>query len=101
MHLDENLILHLEKLTRLELDAEARQKLLTDLNHMLKLVEQMNRLDTTRVEPLAWVNAGASRLREDLVSAQSSREEALQNAPDSDGHYFRTPKVIHHKGGAA
>jgi aspartyl-tRNA(Asn)/glutamyl-tRNA(Gln) amidotransferase subunit C len=94
MHLDENLILRLEALTRLELDAQARQALLHDLNHMLELVEQMNSLDTKCVEPLAWVNADACRLREDEVGGQSSREEALRNAPDTDGQFFRTPKVI-------
>ena len=100
MHLDENLILHLEKLTRLELDAEARQKLLNDLNHILGLVEQMNRLDTDGVEPLAWVNIAASSLREDEISGQCIRKDALRNAPDSDGQYFRTPKVIRQKGEA-
>ncbi len=96
MHLDENLILRLEALTRLELDAQARQALLHDLNRMLELVEQMNRLDTTGVEPLAWMNAEACRLREDEVRGQSSREEALRDAPDTDGQFFRTPKVMDH-----
>lgn len=100
MHLDENLILHLEKLTRLELDAEARLRLLNDLNHILELVEQMNRLDTDSVEPLAWVNTAASSLREDVISGQCSRDEALRNAPDTDGQYFRTPKVIQQRGDA-
>lgn len=94
MHLDENLILRLEALTRLELDAEARKPLLHDLNRMLELVEQMNQLDTNGVEPLAWVNTAACRLREDEVSGQSSLEEALRDAPDTDGQFFRTPKVM-------
>jgi aspartyl-tRNA(Asn)/glutamyl-tRNA(Gln) amidotransferase subunit C len=33
-------------------------------------------------------------LREDEVKGSISREEALQNAPDTDGTFFKVPKVI-------
>jgi aspartyl-tRNA(Asn)/glutamyl-tRNA(Gln) amidotransferase subunit C len=33
-------------------------------------------------------------LREDIVEGSISREEALQNAPDADGTFFKVPKVI-------
>ena len=94
MQIDEKLIFRLEQLAKLELDAEERKKLLHDLNHILDLVEQMNDLDTTGVEPLAWVNTGRNHLREDAIAGQVSREEALRSAPDTDGRFFKVPKVI-------
>ncbi len=94
MQIDENLIFRLEQLAKLELDDEERTKLLHDLNHILELVEQMNGLDTTGVEPLAWVNTGHSHLREDEISGQSDRKDALRSAPDTDGRFFKVPKVI-------
>jgi aspartyl-tRNA(Asn)/glutamyl-tRNA(Gln) amidotransferase subunit C len=33
-------------------------------------------------------------LRDDVVKGSISREEALSNAPDTDGIYFKVPKVI-------
>jgi aspartyl-tRNA(Asn)/glutamyl-tRNA(Gln) amidotransferase subunit C len=33
-------------------------------------------------------------LREDEVKGCISRAEALQNAPDTDGTFFKVPKVI-------
>lgn len=94
MQIDENLIFRLEQLAKLELDDEERTKLLHDLNHILELVEQMNGLDTTGVEPLTWVNTGRNHLREDEISGQSNREDALRSAPDTDGRFFKVPKVI-------
>jgi aspartyl-tRNA(Asn)/glutamyl-tRNA(Gln) amidotransferase subunit C len=33
-------------------------------------------------------------LRDDVVQGSVSREEGLKNAPDTDGTFFRVPKVI-------
>ena len=45
MQIEETLIFRLEQLAKLELDAEERAGLMSDLNHILTLVEQMNQLD--------------------------------------------------------
>ncbi len=94
MQIDENLIFRLESLAKLELDQAERNKLLHDLNHILELVEQMNRLDTAGVEPLAYLNTGANRMREDAVCGQVGPEAALRSAPDTEGNFFKVPKVI-------
>lgn len=94
MQIEETLIFRLEQLAKLELDAEERAGLMSDLNHILALVEQMNQLDTSQVEPLAHVNAGQNRLREDAVGNPIAHEDALRSAPDSDGQFFKVPKVI-------
>lgn len=94
MTIDEKLISRLEHLARLELSAEERTRLTKDLNNILKMVEKMEELDTTNVEPLIYVNDEVNVLREDNIANQVSREEALHNAPKQDGVYFRVPKVI-------
>ena len=58
------------------------------------MVEKLNDLDVEGVEPLVYLNDAINRMREDQVANQVSREEALQNAPDQDGTFFRVPKVI-------
>lgn len=94
MKIDEKLISRLEHLARLELSADEKASLMKDLNNILTMVEKMEELDTTGVEPLVYVNAEANELRADEIDNQVSREAALRNAPKSDGTYFRVPKVI-------
>lgn len=94
MNIDDRLISRLEQLARLELSVEERHRLTDDLNNILTMVEKLQALDTTGVEPLVYVNEEVNVLREDQVSNQTSREEALKNAPKSDGAYFRVPKVV-------
>ncbi|HMO38978.1 MAG TPA: Asp-tRNA(Asn)/Glu-tRNA(Gln) amidotransferase subunit GatC [Saprospiraceae bacterium] len=92
--IDENLISRLEELARLELSPEEKKALLHELQNILALVEKMEELDTTGVEPLIYINENLSALREDVIAHQVSREDALRNAPDSDGTFFKVPKVI-------
>lgn len=95
MKIDQQLISRLEQLTRLELTEAEKLRLEGDLNNILAMVERLQSLDTTGVEPLAYINdEGENTWREDEVQNQADREEALKNAPDRDEHYFRTLKVI-------
>jgi aspartyl-tRNA(Asn)/glutamyl-tRNA(Gln) amidotransferase subunit C len=94
MKIDKKLILKLEKLSRLELSEKEREQIQKDLNNILKMVEKLEELDTDDVEPLLHVSDGENVLRQDEIKNQLSKEEALSNSPDSDGDYFKVPKVI-------
>lgn len=94
MQIDKLLISRLEELARLELSAEERESLRQDLNRILQMVEKLQELDLEEVEPLVHVGDEVNLWRRDVVQGQVSREAALRNAPDSDGVFFRVPKVI-------
>ena len=94
MQIDKDLILKLEKLSKLELSEQERIKIQGDLNNILKMVEKLDELDLQNIEPLLHVSEGEIVLRKDEIENQVSREEALKNAPNSDGQYFKVPKVI-------
>jgi aspartyl-tRNA(Asn)/glutamyl-tRNA(Gln) amidotransferase subunit C len=94
MTVDRNLILKLENLAKLELSEMERSKLTSDLNNILSMVEKLQELDTTGVEPLVYINEEVNRLRDDVISNQVSQSAALSNSPDQDGTYFRVPKVL-------
>jgi aspartyl-tRNA(Asn)/glutamyl-tRNA(Gln) amidotransferase subunit C len=94
MNVDRALILKLENLSRLELSEVERDKLAGSLNDILKMVDKLNELNTAGVEPLVYINEDSSILREDVVKNQVSRQDALKNAPDHNGTYFKVPKVI-------
>jgi aspartyl-tRNA(Asn)/glutamyl-tRNA(Gln) amidotransferase subunit C len=94
MKIDDALILRLENLARLELSTAERTKMQGSLTNILTMVEQLNGLDTEGVEPLVYINEDVNVWREDVVNHQLDRQDALKNAPDSDGTFFKVPKVI-------
>lgn len=94
MHIDNDLISHLEKLARLKLQADERDRLRQDLDRMLAMVEKIQELDLESTPPLRHLQASGPPLRPDTVSGQVSRAAALSNSPDSDDQFFRVPKVI-------
>ncbi len=89
-------------LANLELSPEELPRLANDLNAILGYVEQLNELDTTYVLPMAQVSevlgiqpslAGES-LRADQVRPSLDRGAVMAEAPETDGRFFKVPKVI-------
>jgi aspartyl-tRNA(Asn)/glutamyl-tRNA(Gln) amidotransferase subunit C len=97
-------------LANLELSEAERARMVRDLNSILGHINRLNELDTTNVEPMAQVSDrhgvessknGSERfayaIREDELEGlreSLTQEVALANSPDSDGTFFKVPKVI-------
>ena len=86
-------------LAHLELTPDETQGMLHDLNAILDHVAQLNELDTSSVAPLAQVSEldGAARersLRDDVVLPSLDRAVVMREAPETDGVFFKVPKVI-------
>jgi len=94
MHLDRNLLLRIEHLARLQLSEAAREATLEDMNKILGMVEKLNEPDTENVEPLVYINEEANELREDVVEDWHHRDVAFKNAPQSDGTFFKVPRMM-------
>ena len=94
MQVDTKLVSHLAHLSRLNVAPEKMDKLVSDMQDLVVFVEQLNALDTTGTEPLMHMGDSVNVLRTDQVNGSISREAALLNAPDSDGVFFKVPKVI-------
>jgi aspartyl-tRNA(Asn)/glutamyl-tRNA(Gln) amidotransferase subunit C len=69
-----------------------------DLNAILAYVAELNELDTTGVGPLAQVtelmDVGGGALRGDVVVPSLDRARVMAEAPDTNGVFFKVPKVI-------
>ena len=110
MKVTERDVAHVADLANLELTEAERAVLLRDLNSILDYIDRLNQLDTTEVPPMAEVSdrygidqskAGSERFayasREDVLEGLRKslpHDVALQNAPPSDGTFFKVPKVI-------
>jgi len=94
MEVNDALIDNLSNLARLEFSKEEKEDIKKDLRRMIEFVEKLGELDTTGVAPLLHMSPAINVLREDIPEGSVSREEALANAPATDGTYFKVPKVI-------
>ena len=95
------------ELANLDLAADEKPRMQRDLSAMLEYVAQLNELDTSGVEPMAQIGEllserqatvvdsgdGAS-LRADALRPSLDRATVMQQAPETDGTFFKTPKVI-------
>jgi aspartyl-tRNA(Asn)/glutamyl-tRNA(Gln) amidotransferase subunit C len=95
-------VLHVAELANLELTADEVPRMQRDLNAVLGYIAQLNELDTAGVEPMAQVGqmlGGAAQeqgetLRADAVRPSLDRAAVMASAPETDGRFFKVPKVI-------
>jgi len=94
MIITDKLLDKIAHLAQLEVEDNERESLKNDMNAILKWVDKLKEIDTVGVEPLVYMSSEINNVREDVVNNQLLKEEALKNAPDADGDFFRVPKVI-------
>ncbi len=84
----------LANLSQLQFNDEEKLALKSDLEKMIGFINQLEKVDTTGVEPLQHISDAVNVLREDELKGSITREEALLNAPSKDNQFFKVPKVI-------
>jgi aspartyl-tRNA(Asn)/glutamyl-tRNA(Gln) amidotransferase subunit C len=88
-------VLYLAQLSRLELANSEIDGLQTDISNILGYVEQLNKLDTTGVEPTYQVTGLSNVWRDDrVIDYGISREELLALAPEVANFQVKVPKVL-------
>ena len=81
-------------LARLAIDESSRVRLAGQLENILKYVNKLQSVNTEGVEPMAHALPLHNVLREDVVGPSLPLEKVLQNAPDTDGPFFKVPKIL-------
>jgi aspartyl-tRNA(Asn)/glutamyl-tRNA(Gln) amidotransferase subunit C len=104
MTVSEKDVARVAELANLELTRDESSRMLHDLNSILDYVVQLNELDTTSVEPMAQVgerlqewkrsDQPGCELRADDLRPSLDRSQILACAPETDGVFFKVPKVI-------
>ena len=64
------------------------------LNSILGLIDQMQAVDTSGIEPLAHPLEASQRLRADVVTERNNRETYQAIAPAVEKGLYLVPKVI-------
>lgn len=95
-------VLRVAELANLDLTADEVPRMQRDLNAILGHIAQLNELDTAGVPAMAQVGemlgaapekTGAT-LRADELRPSLDRKAVMAAAPESDGRFFKVPKVI-------
>jgi aspartyl-tRNA(Asn)/glutamyl-tRNA(Gln) amidotransferase subunit C len=98
MELHPNDLKRIARLARIAVSDGEAPALAAKLNGIFGLIDQLQAVDTTGIEPLAHpldvVEALSQRLREDRVTETDEREANMAGAPAQENGLFLVPKVI-------
>ena len=64
------------------------------MTSIFKFIEQLNELNTDKVEPLSSILNTPLRAREDQRNDGKIRNKILENSPKKNEEFFVVPKVI-------
>ena len=85
---------HVANLARLELREDEEARMTEQMNDILDYMEKLNELDTSDIPATTHAIQQQNVFRADAVRDSLDREEAVSNAPQSDGVSFIVPKII-------
>ena len=94
MSLDLDQVRRIAHLARIEISDEEAQHTLAQLTDIFAMIERMQAVDTTGIEPMADPLGGTARLRDDVVTEGDQRPAIMINAPEELGGLFIVPRVV-------
>ena len=90
-----NLAQNVAKLARIDLPDDKAEAVQEDLEKVLNYVQQLEAVELPDdIEPFFGATELVNAVREDQVRHSMDRETILENAPDSDGEFYRVPPVF-------
>ena len=94
MKVDNKLIQNLASLSKLDFNESDFQKIKVDLETIFEFVKILEEVNTDNIEPLIYMSDETNVIRNDEVTTQVSKTDALKNAPSKNSDYFKVPTVL-------
>jgi aspartyl-tRNA(Asn)/glutamyl-tRNA(Gln) amidotransferase subunit C len=94
MAIERQQVEQLARLARIALDESTLARTTSSLGDVLTLIDQLQAVDTSSVEPMAHPLDAIQRLRLDVVTEPDQRTALQANAPAVQDGLFLVPKVI-------
>lgn len=94
MSLDRSDVERIAHLARLQMNESEVPAYTETLSNILGLIDEMQQIDTSGVEPLAHPLDAVQRLRADEITEVNQREKLQAVAPATENGLFLVPKVI-------
>ena len=94
MAIDRKAVDHVARLARLDLSEEERERMQTELSHIIEHAERVQALDLDGVEPTSHAIPLRNVMRPDEARPSLSPSDALANAPESEAGRFKVPRIL-------
>lgn len=94
MSIDKNTVGKIARLARIKVTEEEKEVLTGELSSILKMIEELNAVDTEGVEPMTSVVQMQMHARADEVTDGAMVDKILANAPEQTAGFFVVPKVV-------
>ena len=94
MKISEEILNNISSLSKIRIDEKIKSDLVKDLESILEMVEEMNKIDTSGIEPMSHPLEEADNLRKDIATKEIKRDEYQKSAPQTDDGFYLTPKVV-------
>jgi aspartyl-tRNA(Asn)/glutamyl-tRNA(Gln) amidotransferase subunit C len=87
-------IIKISDLAKIDIKDDQIDDILTSLEKILNLVDEMNSVDTDSVTPMSHPLNLKQELRKDTVEVSNERELFQKNNKYTDNGYYIVPKII-------
>ncbi len=94
MQLSKDQVKKVAKLANLSLTEEEEEVYAKQLSAVLDYIDQLNKVDTSGVEPIYNTSSNNNITQEDIPSKSLTQEEALQNSNNTKNGFFVTKGVF-------
>lgn len=91
-------ILRVANLAKLAFEPEHLDAFAEEFSSIITLVEDLQEVDTTGVEPTYHGNANLNVFRDDVTHLETKREDFLENVKTSKDGYIQVPAIIESEG---
>jgi len=92
--IDTDMVKHVANLVRLGISDEEAEKFSPQFTSIIEYFNMLNEVNTENIPPASDITNNTNVLREDVAKTSMSREEFLNNAPQSERGYVKVPTVL-------
>lgn len=94
MSLSRDQVKHVAKLANLPLSETEEELYSKQLSKILDYVEQLNKVNTSGIDPIYNISGNTNITQKDLVSKSLTQDDALKNASNKKDGFFVTKGVF-------
>jgi len=87
-------IAYISSLSKLKMEDAEMDNYTRQISEILEMIQQLEKVDTHDIEPMAHPLNMKQRLRQDLVTEENRRELYQKNAVVFEEGFYKVPKVI-------
>jgi aspartyl-tRNA(Asn)/glutamyl-tRNA(Gln) amidotransferase subunit C len=87
-------IAYISSLSKLKMEDAEMENYTRQISEILEMIQQLEKVDTHDIEPMAHPLNMKQRLRLDLVTEENRRELYQKNAVVFEEGFYKVPKVI-------